>query len=198
MVWLGAVPPLEYEYLLPNEKTNSLSKSPTDTFRSPLSLNSLEFLSALIGGGLAWFWLRYNIWHAQPWYWGFDNLPTWPYPEWFINTREHLLTLTWPVAVAIAISTIFLVRSYRDNIRHFSSSGHLVLAWPLIDFLFLATIGSFGIFCLPIQFVLALVVAVRSSKKQQYLGDLMVIPLSIAWTILGYWYSLMWWELIGD
>ena len=192
MVWLGATPPLGYEgsKFLPIPLSNS--------FRSPLSLDIIEALSSLIGGAGAWFWLRYNIWNAQPWNWWEYNTPGEPYPSWFISHREHLLTLTWPMTIAMAIATIFLARGIRGNIRHFSRLGHIILAWSLIDFLLLMITGSFGIWCLPIQFILALVIAFTPTKGQRHLGDLIAIPFSIGWTILGYWYAFMWWSLIGD
>ncbi len=164
--------------------------------RSPLSLSFVEFLAALIVGAIAWFWLRYNLWQAKPWGWEQSGNV---YPEWFIDTRNQLLLLNWIVALMMTIPAVSLVRYFRGNIRSFSQFGHFVLAWPLIDFLLLATVGTFGILCLPIAFVLALVVTTKSVlSENDYSNDGMTIPYTIMWSFLGYWYAIEWLSLVGD
>lgn len=166
--------------------------------RSPLTIRIYELVAALMAGGLAWFWLRQIVLGFIPWGWD-EGYNLGPLPEWFIQARDEVLILNWPIAITIAISTIFLLRTLDEqNIRHFSRLGHLALAWPLINFLPLSIFGPFSILCLPIGFILALIAATLSLVKKQNFGDLAAIPLSLVWMILGYIYSDWVWYLWAD
>jgi hypothetical protein len=139
--------------------------------RSPLIIRIYELVAASMAGGLAWFWLRQIIWGFRPWGWVEGYSPG-PLPEWFIHDRDEILILAWPIAIIVAVSTIFLMRALDEqNICHFSRLGHSALAWPVINFLPLSIWGPFSTVCLPIGFILALVAAILSLVKKENFGS---------------------------
>ena len=159
-------------------------------------LTPLEISLSLVAGSLAWFLLYASISNAQPW--GWYGEPPEAYPSYFVETRGVLFVLAPLIAISVVISTVFLLRGIRGNIHHFSRWGHFILAWPLVDFLPLSIDGVFGIFCLPIQFFLALGLALITLIKKGNNNDLTIVIMSIGWTMLGYIYAMQWWSLVGD
>lgn len=161
-------------------------------------LTPLEISLFLIAGCLAWLLLYADIKNAEPWGWSDCCESTDPYPPSFLATRQVLLILAPLAAIGVAISTLFLVRGLNGNTHYFSRWGHFILAWPLIDFLPWSTVGTFGIFCLPIQFFLALGLAITTLIRKGNNNDLIIVLLSVGWTLLGYVYLMEWWILVGD
>jgi hypothetical protein len=66
--------------------------------RSPLTIRIYEFVAASMAGSLAWFWLHQIILSFRPWGW-VEGYSSGPLPEWFIQTRNDVLILTWPIAI---------------------------------------------------------------------------------------------------
>ena len=113
--------------------------------RSPFSINKVELLTAIITIIITWFGLHASI--SSFWPVGLDL--SMPLPDRFIGYRKELFD-TWviPIAVILAISSIFLVRGIRNQrVRYFSRLSHFVLAWPLILFPSITLLGFFGLFC---------------------------------------------------
>ena len=102
------------------------------------------------------------------------------------------------VAMAVAVSALFLLRGLQGKVHYFSRWGHFILAWPLIDFLPLVGDGVFGIFCIPTQLFLALGLGLITLIKKSDNNDLLVVLISVGWTALGYLYAMQWWFLVGD
>jgi hypothetical protein len=141
--------------------------------RSPFSINMVELLVAIGTTIITWFVLRASISS----FWPADFDLSMPLPDRYIAYRKELFD-TWviPIAVILAISSIFLVRGIRNQrVRYFSRLSHFVLAWPLMLFPSITLLGFFGLFCFLFGLIIPVPLFLESFQSRRWWGSIFAI-----------------------
>lgn len=87
-----------------------------------------------------------------------------------------------PLGIIFAFSALFLVRSLRNNIQHFTPLGHLALAWPLISFPFLHFLHWGAAWSIVPVGLLIAVIAVVKTRDNKHTGNFLAILWNAAWS----------------
>jgi hypothetical protein len=103
-----------------------------------------------------------------------------------------------PMTVIVSTSAIFLIRGIRKDVCYFSPIGHYALAWPLVSFPLLNILSFFSLYCLPIGIGLAFIAVIKVIVTRRNWGDLIALPLSLAWLLFAAHYFGQWWNAYGD
>ncbi len=93
-----------------------------------------------------------------------------------------------PTILFMAIAAIAFVRGIRKDVGHFTSLGHYAIAWHLIYFPLLSLLSVVSLYCIPIGIILSLGAVIEPNRAKSKWGNFIVIFLSIAWAIFGYYY----------
>jgi len=171
-----------------------------DNQRSPFSLSKMEILAAALAAILTWFGLRFILYYTLPFPCNEPSPPDCTYNGSWANLGHPLFSsFALPMMFILSASAIFLVRGIRKDVCYFSSIGHYALAWPLISFPLLNILSFFSLYCLPIGIGLAFIAAIKSIVTRRNWGDLIALPLSVAW----FWFAFVyfdshWWMAYGD
>ena len=152
---------------------------------TPLTLNIQEVLAVIIVLVIAELGFYYGLQSTSPY---FPDAMEHDDP-WMVDKRQELfLAFALPLGMALFAPAVSLVRGIRqEDIRHFSRLGHFASAWPLLvsvmlwhELLIFLGCGLILIFLL-VGLVAAIVVALRALLLKRNLGDLLALPLNVAW-----------------
>jgi hypothetical protein len=158
--------------------------------QSLFSLNALELGFAVLGGIATWFWLSNTLHSTLPFPCdssvnGISIECGWTKEQaWEALGRPLFSTYVIPLVLFLAISSIFLVRSIRKEVRHFSTIANLAFSYPIFSFLGFFILSVFSLPCLPIGLVLAIIAAINSGKTKNYKMDWISLPFNLAWLVI--------------
>jgi hypothetical protein len=165
--------------------------SPTDNKRSPFTLSILEISLAIFVGLASWFGLRGFLQSALPFPCGSSvndltiNCGWTAEQAWQTLGYPMFSTYAIPLVSLLAISSVFLVRSIRRDVRQFSVIGNLALSWPIFSFLGFFFLSVFSLIFLPIGFVLAILATINSQElDKRYKWDWVSLPFSLIWLVV--------------
>jgi hypothetical protein len=162
-----------------------------DTQRSPLTINRTEALVAALVLVVVELWIYCALLGTGPYFPDAveddPSLLTWLEEE----MREIYSTFALPLGSVLLIPSVSLVRYVRKDVRHFSQLGHLASAWPLVTSVFLSNTlfiwllsTTLGGLLLLVGVALGIIASVRALLTKRHLGDLVSIPLNVAWGAL--------------
>lgn len=158
--------------------------------RSPFSLNALELGFAVLVGTATWFGLSDSLHSTLPFPCGssINNIPIdcgWTEMQAW-ETLGHPLFSTYaiPLTLFLAISAIFLVRSIRKDVRHFSIIANLAFSFPIFAFLGFFFLSVFSLPCLPVGLVLSITAMINSEKAKSYKWSWISLPFNLAWLVI--------------
>jgi len=172
--------------------------------RSPFSLSALELGFAVLVGLTTWFGLRYYLHSTLPFPCGSSansisiNCGWTEKQAWDTLGYPLFSTYAIPLALFLAISGIFLIRSIRKNVDHFSSIGNMALSFPIFAFLGFFILSVFGLILLPIGLVLAILATIDSSTTKNYKWDWVSFPFNLAWLVIFGSFIGQFMNLYGD
>ena len=156
----------------------------------PFSLNAVELGFSILVGGATWFGLSKFLHSTLPYPCGssVNGIPTdcyWTEQQaWETLGKSLFASYVIPLVLFVAISGIFLIRSVRKDVRHFSTIGNLAFSFPIIAILSFIILSVFSLYCLPIGLVLSIMAMIKSGKEKKYKWDWVSLPFNIAWLIV--------------
>lgn len=168
---------------------SSLNNNPKASF----SLSSVELGFSILVGVATALALRSFIYSELPdtcgpdidySYIGCDY--TWtPQLAWELRGRPLFLTYVIPYMLCLAISSIFLLRSIRRDVRQFSMIANLAFSFPALafisSFLFYSNVSwYFSVLGL----VLAMFAALNSVRSQGRERDWLSLPFNLVWIVI--------------
>ncbi len=179
-----------------------MSTPTSEAQRLPLSLDWIEAIIAIFAAILAWYSFRYILEHTAPWCSAPPPVCEERYhPPYYIG-YPLFRQFAFPMAVIVSLSAVSLTRALRGGIRYFTRPGQFLLSLPLFTFLFLYY-DLWITLCLPSLLIiywcmLSTFVTIQAIVTRRNYGDLIVLPLNLAWLWFGYIYFLRWYEIYGD
>lgn len=151
---------------------------------------------ALLGSRL-WLTLPFNCYPGECWM-----------PFTYLQQQRISLFLAFGplAAIALALAAVFVRRHPQEKTAPFSSFGLVALVWPVVLFI-LSVINPFwGVVLAPIGVGLAIIAiawdvtyALRTKGLAPFhWGNVVILPVNIAWWV--YWYLLLlrFFEVFGD
>ena len=177
-----------------------MSTYTSETQRSPLSLDWIEAIVAISAAFLAWYSFRYVLEHTAPWCGAPPHVCEERYHPPYVIGYPLFRQFAFPMTVIVSLSAVSLTHALRGGIRYFTRPGQFLLSLPLFTFLFLDAIWWPALPCLLILLwcTLSTFVAIRAVVTRRNYGDLIVLPLNLAWLWFSYIYFLRWYEIFGD
>jgi hypothetical protein len=176
----------------------------TDSKRSALSLNKTEAAFAGIVALVTWFGVLSFLHSLVPFSCGdtISNIPInydcAPQQLWQTLGLPLFSRFVIPLVLFNALAGVFLVRSFRRDVRDFSVLGSLALAWPLISTLAIHFLFYFGLCILPVGFALSIPATILSVEEKRDRLDWVSLPLSFISMVVCGWYLSQLVSLYGD
>jgi hypothetical protein len=167
-----------------------INLSSHDQKRSPFSLNGLEVISVIVVSTAAWFALRWLLQNTLPSPCGsaVNEVPIdcgWTAEQaWQSLGLPLYSTYLFPLVSLLAISAVFLVRSIRQDVLHFSVFGSLALAWPIIIFIAFFLLSVFSLYCFPVGLILAIIALIEFGETKENKWDWVAFPFSLIWLVV--------------
>lgn len=165
--------------------------------RSPFTLNTLEGVTIILVITITEIGFYYGLQssglipHADP------NSP------WMADGRQKMFsTFALPLGMILLIPAVSLVRSIRQDVRFFSRLGHLASTWPLLisvaiwhnDFILIESMTGLLWPVMIIGPIIAIIVCLRTWLSKRNRGDLLAIPVNVAWSLFYWAYLVRWGE----
>jgi len=164
----------------------------------------VEIISAALVGMATWFGLSSYLQSALPFPCGnsIGDIPIdcgWTGEQaWNTLGRPLFLNYAAPLSISLALATVFLIRSIKQDVLHFSRMGNFALSWPLFSFLGMHFFYVFGLCLLPIGLALAILATIDSEDEKRNKLDWISFPLSLAWIVISGIYFRGLWSAYGD
>ena len=117
---------------------------------------------------------------------------------WNTLGRPLFETFAIPLTLSLALATVFLIRSIRHDVLHFSRMGNFALSWPLFSFLGLHYFYVFGLCILPIGLVVAILATIHSGEERNNKLDWISLLLCLVWIVICGLYFGGLWSAYGD
>jgi hypothetical protein len=158
--------------------------------RSPFLLSMFELGILCLVGTATWFGLR-NFLHS-----------TLPFPcgssvngvsigcgwteqqAWETLGNPLFSTYAIPLGLLTAISSIFLIRSVRMDVHHFSIIGNLAFSFPIFAFLGFFFLSVFSLPCMPVGLALSIMAVIISGKAKSAKWDWISLPFNLVWLVI--------------
>ena len=169
-------------------KNNPISSNKNK--RLPFFLNGLELGFSILVGMATWFWLRCSLHSTLPFPCsssvngvlidcGWTEKQAW-------ETLGYPLFSTYavPLALFLAFSGVFLLRSIRKNVRRFSTLGNLALSFPIFAILGFFLLSVFSLPFQPIGLALAILATINSGMSKKHKWDWVSLPFNMAWLVI--------------
>ena len=161
-----------------------------DNKRSPFSLSILEIGCVVLVGVATWFGFRSSLHSTLPYPCGssINNIPidcSWTEEQAWETLGYPLFSIyAIPLVLFLSISAVFLLRSIRQDVRHFSVFGNLALSYPIFSFLGFFLLSVFSQICLPGGLVFAILATIifGTSKKNKW--DWVSLPYNLIWLVV--------------
>ena len=158
--------------------------------RSPFWLNVFELGVAVAVGVATWFALSKSLHSTLPFPCGSSVNDVsidcgWTEKQaWETLGYPLFSTYVIPLVLFLAISSVFLVRSLRKTVGHFSTMGKLALSFPIFAFLSFSLLSVFSLPCLPLGLALSIVATINSVKTKNYKWDWVSLPFNLTWLVI--------------
>jgi hypothetical protein len=172
--------------------------------RSPFTLSVAEIIFAILVGIATWIGLHSYLQSALPFPCGNSivNIPSdcgWTRAQaWNTLGRPLFLTYAAPLSLSLALAVVFLIRSIKRDVLHFSIMGNFALSWPLFSFLGMHLLYVFGLCLLPIGLILSSLATIKSRDENRNNLDWISFPLSLAWIVISVLFFRALWSAYGD
>lgn len=169
-------------------KDNLITSSKNE--RLPFSLNGLELGFSILIGMATWFWLRNSLHSTLPFPCGssVNGVLTdcgWTEKQaWETLGYPLFSTYAIPLALFLAISGFFLIRSIRKNVHPFSIIGNLSLSFPIFAFLGFFLLSVFSLPFQPIGLALAILATINSGMSKNHKWDWVSLLFNLSWLVI--------------
>jgi hypothetical protein len=161
-----------------------------DNKHSPLSLSAVELGFSILVGVATWFGLSKFLHSTLPYPCGSsgNGVPIdcgWTQQQAWETLGNPLFSVyAVPLVLFIATSGIFMIRSVRKDVHHFSMIGNLAFSFPIFAFLSFVFLSVFSLYCLPIGLALSILAMINSGKAKKYKWAWVSLPFNLAWLII--------------
>jgi len=171
---------------------NTLKDNPIvldENERPPYSLNALELGLVVIVGVATWFGFSRFLHSSLPFPCGSSVNGMlidcgWTEKQAWESLGYPLFsTYSIPLVMFLTVSSVFLLRSIRKDVYHFSTTGNLAFSFSIFSFIGFLLLNVFGLVLLPVGLVLAIIATINSKRTRSYRWDWVSLPFNLIWLV---------------